>query len=364
MRTSLYNEHVNLKGKIIDFAGWELPIQYEGLVVEHNTVRDSAGLFDVSHMGEIEIKGNDTLEFVNRIITNNVKDLDDNQVAYSLMCYEDGGIVDDLLAYKISQKHFLLVVNAANIDKDFKWILENKKDYDIDISNISDSMGQLALQGPKAEEILEKISDTDLSTIKFFRFNREVLINNKKCLVSRTGYTGEDGFEIYTDPDNLVGIWNEILKAGEEYSIKPIGLGARDTLRFEATLPLYGHEISKNITPLEAGLGFFVKLDKDDFIGKEALVKEKQEGLKRKLVGFEMKGRGIPREQYDVLYDDKKIGFVTTGYFSPTLKKNIGLAMVDSNYSKIGTDIDIKIRKKAVKAEIISKRFLSKNYKK
>ncbi|WP_425447912.1 glycine cleavage system aminomethyltransferase GcvT [Dethiothermospora halolimnae] len=363
-RTALYDIHLQSGGKIIDFAGWALPIQYEGLIAEHEAVRNNVGIFDVSHMGEVEVKGADALPFIQHLITNDASTLEDNQVLYSLMCYDDGGIVDDLLVYKFSNKYFYLVINAGNVDKDYKWMIANKEGFDVSIENISDDMGQLALQGPLAEKTLQKLTDTDLSKIKFFYCDRNVDISGVKCLVSRTGYTGEDGFEIYTNEESIDKLWNNIMDAGKEYGIKPAGLGARDTLRFEATLPLYGHEISEVITPLEAGLGFFVKLDKDHFVGKEALVKQKEQGVPRKIVGFEMKERGIPREGYDVAIDDNKIGFVTTGYFSPTLKKNIGLAIIDSKYAKLDTEISILIRNKPKKAVIISKRFYQKKYKK
>lgn len=363
-KTALYEIHLKHGGKIVNYAGWSLPVQYEGIIPEHNAVRTKAGIFDVSHMGEIEVKGKDAFKYVQNLVTNDISTLNDNQVIYSFMCYPDGGVVDDLLIYKFSNEHYYLVVNAANVDKDYQWMLDNKAEFDVDILNVSDQISEVALQGPKAQEILQKLTDTDLSQIKFFYCNRDVNIAGVKCLVSRTGYTGEDGFEIYTSNDQISKVWNEIINVGKGLGLKPAGLGARDTLRFEATLPLYGHEISKDITPLEAGLGYFVKLNKENFIGKDALVKQKEEGLQRKLVGFEMKGRGIPREFYDVFVEGKKIGFVTTGYFSPTLKKNIGLALIESKYAKLGNEIEIMIRKKPVKAEIIDKRFYKKNYKK
>ena len=362
-QTALYDVHVKSGGKIVDYAGWQLPIQYEGLIAEHESVRNTVGIFDVSHMGEVEVKGKDAFNFVQNLITNDISVLENNQILYSLMCYGDGGIVDDLLVYKFSNDYFYLVINAGNIDGDYQWMLDNKGSYDVDIKNISDTISEVALQGPLAEKTLQKLTDTDLSKLKFFYCDRNVSIKGINCLVSRTGYTGEDGFEIYTSPEDIKDIWHSIMEAGEEYNIKPAGLGARDTLRFEATLPLYGHEISKDITPLEAGLSFFVKLDKD-FIGKEALVKQKEEGIPRKLIGFEMKERGIPREGYKVKSNDDIIGFVTTGYFSPTLKKNIGLALIDSKYATLGDTIDILIRNKPAKAEIISKRFYNKKYKK
>ncbi|MCX7884444.1 MAG: glycine cleavage system aminomethyltransferase GcvT [Caloramator sp.] len=363
-KTVLYDAHIKQNAKIIEFAGWVMPVEYEGLTIEHDAVRNNAGLFDVSHMGEIEVTGSDSLYYVQRLITNDAEGLEDNQVIYSLMCYHEGGVVDDLLVYKFNKEKFLLVINAANIEKDFEWMLLNKGNYDVSIKNISSTISEVALQGPKAQEILQGLTNYNLDNIKFFYFSDEVEICGKKCIVSRTGYTGEDGFEIYTSNENIEKIWNCILNEGKDYGLKPAGLGCRDTLRFEACLPLYGNEISQDITPLEAGLGYFVKLDKKDFIGKEALINQKREGLKRKLVGFEMLDKGIPRHGYDVLVDDKKIGFVTTGYLSPTLKKCIGLAMVDINYSNLGCEFNIAIRNKTAKAKVISKKFYEKKYKK
>lgn len=363
-RTAVFNGYKTYGGKIIDFAGWEMPVQFEGIIPEHEAVRKAAGLFDVSHMGEVEIKGPQALEYVNNLITNDVSLIENGQIAYSMMCYPDGGIVDDLLAYRYSADKFLLVINASNIDKDVEWMLLNKGEFDVEIQNISDNVSELAIQGPRAQEILQRLTDANLSDIKFFYFKDGVMIDGQRCLVSRTGYTGEDGFEIYTSNEAVEKLWHRMLEAGKEFGIKPAGLGARDTLRFEASLPLYGNELSKDINPLEAGFGMFVKLNKERFIGREALLKQKEEGLKRKLIGFEMKERGVPRHGYDVEADGERIGFVTTGYFAPFLQKNIGLALIDIKYSEIGSPIDIVIRNKKVKAEVISKAFYKKNYKK
>lgn len=363
-RTAVFNGYKTYGGKIIDFAGWEMPVQFEGIIPEHEAVRKAAGLFDVSHMGEVEIKGPQALEYVNNLITNDVSLIENGQIAYSMMCYPDGGIVDDLLAYRYSADKFLLVINASNIDKDVEWMLLNKGEFDVEIQNISDNVSELAIQGPRAQEILQRLTDASLPDIKFFYFKDGVMIDGQRCLVSRTGYTGEDGFEIYTSNEAVEKLWDRMLEAGKEFGIKPAGLGARDTLRFEASLPLYGNELSKDINPLEAGFGMFVKLNKERFIGREALLKQKEEGLKRKLVGFEMKERGVPRHGYDVEADGERIGFVTTGYFAPFLQKNIGLALIDIKYSEIGSPIDIVIRNKKVKAEVISKAFYKKNYKK
>lgn len=363
-KTALFSVHERYGGKIVDFAGWALPIQYEGIIQEHEAVRNAAGIFDVSHMGEVLIKGPEAFNFIQNLVTNDISVLRDNQIIYTMMCYENGGVVDDLLVYKFNNEYYYLVINASNTEKDFQWMLDNKGNYEAEITNISDSVSEIALQGPKAEEILQKLTNTELSDIKFFYCKRDVLISGVKCLVSRTGYTGEDGFEVYTANENIEKLWESMLEAGKDFGLKPAGLGCRDTLRFEAALPLYGNELTKDISPLEAGLGFFVKLNKESFIGKEALVKHKEEGLRRKTVGFEMLERGIPRHGYEVQAGDESIGFVTTGYFSPTLKKNIGLALIDSKYSELGTEIFIVIRNKKVKAKVISKKFYNKNYKK
>lgn len=364
-RTPLYDAHVKVGGKVVDYAGWEMPVQYEGLglVEEHVAVRTKAGIFDVSHMGEVEVKGADAQKFVDYLVTNDIAGLENTQIAYNLMCNENGGIVDDLLVYKYDENHMLLVINAANIDKDVKWITEKAKGFDVTVENTSPVVAEIAIQGPMAQEILQKVSDVDLSTIKFFYFNDSVNVAGCKCLVSRTGYTGEDGFEVYTTNDCIEKIWDALFEAGGE-NLKPAGLGARDTLRFEAALPLYGNEMADDITPLEAGLGFFVKLGKaSDFIGKSVLVKQKEEGLKRKTVGFEMKDRGIPRHGYEVVVGDKVIGHVATGYFSPTLQKTIGNALIEAEYADLGTEIGIRIRNKDAKAEVISKRFYTKKTK-
>lgn len=363
-KTALFNVHERYGGKVIDFAGWALPVQYEGIIPEHEAVRNAAGLFDVSHMGEVEVKGLQAFDYVQNLVTNDISILEDNQVLYTMMCYPDGGIVDDLLVYKFNDEFYYLVINAGNIDKDYKWMLDNRGDYKTEIINVSSSVSEVALQGPNAQEILQKLTKTNLSDIKFFYCDRNVEVAGMNCLVSRTGYTGEDGFEIYTSNDNIEAIWEKIIEAGKDLGLKSAGLGCRDTLRFEANLPLYGNELSEKITPLEAGLGFFVKLNKENFIGKDALVLQRSEGLKRKIVGFEMKDRGIPRHGYEVAVKGEIIGAVTTGYMSPTLKKNIGLALIDIKYTELGSEIEIIIRNKPAKAEVISRKFYNKNYKK
>jgi aminomethyltransferase len=363
-KTALFNAHESCGGKVIDFAGWALPVQYEGIIPEHEAVRNAAGIFDVSHMGEVEVKGPQAMDFVQNLVTNDISTLVDNQVMYALMCYPDGGVVDDLLVYKFNNEYFYLVINASNVDKDYQWMLDNKNNYNVELKNLSDEISEVALQGPKAQEILQRLTDTNLDGIKFFYCNREVMVGGIKCLVSRTGYTGEDGFEIYSSNKDIAAVWSKLLEVGKELGLKPCGLGCRDTLRFEATLPLYGNEIAKDITPLEAGLGMFVKLNKQNFIGKDALAKQKEEGLKRKTVGFELIDKGIPRHGYEVMADGKVIGVVTTGYMAPTVKKSIGLALIDAAYAELETPIEIIVRNKPLKAKVTSKKFLNKNYKK
>jgi len=362
-RTPLYQEHIKLGGNMVEFGGWELPVQYTSILEEHEKARTAAALFDVSHMGKIKVSGKGAQDFLQRMLTNNIDFASDNQVIYSPMCYPDGGVVDDLVVYKLGLEEFLLVVNAANTDKDYNWLVEHNNS-GLEIKNVSHEYAQLALQGPRAEAILQKLTDSPLSEIKFFHHNPEVNIRGIKALVSRTGYTGEDGFEIYLEPSKVVELWNMLLAEGKEEGLVPAGLGARDTLRFEAALSLYGHEISEEISPLEAGLKRFVKIEKDYFIGKEALKKQMEEGLRRKLVGFEMIGRGIPRSGYEVQVGGSRIGHVTSGSYSPTLKKNLGLALITSEHAQPGNTIDIIIRNKPVQAEIVKIPFYSKKYKK
>lgn len=352
-RTPLFEVYKQYGGKTIDFGGWDLPVQFSSIKEEHEAVRTKAGLFDVSHMGEIEVKGPNSLSYLQKMMTNDISKLSAGGAQYTAMCYENGGTVDDLLVYKLGEDDYLLVVNAANITKDYDW-LEKYVDEGVTLKNVSESMAQLALQGPLAEKVLQKLAKEDLSKIGFFKFQLDVEIAGKKTLVSRTGYTGEDGFEIYCASEDAVLIWNEILTAGQDDGVLPCGLGARDTLRFEATLALYGQELSPQISPLEAGIGFAVKLNKEaDFVGKEALKKQKKSGVPRTLVGIEMIERGIPRHGYPVYMDEQKIGDVTTGTQSPTLKKNIGLALIESKFSALDTEVAVEIRGKKVKAKVI-----------
>lgn len=356
-RTPLFAVYERYGAKTIDFSGWELPVQFSSIKEEHEAVRTRAGLFDVSHMGEFVVKGSDSLSFLQKMMTNDVAKLRDGRAQYTLMCYEDGGTVDDLLIYKKAEGHYLLVVNAANIEKDFAWLNEHLVG-DVELANISQEIAQLALQGPLAERVLQKLTNTELSAIQFFSFQDEVSMNGIKTLVSRTGYTGEDGFEIYCRAEDAIALWEAILEAGKEEGVLPCGLGARDTLRFEAALPLYGQELSKDITPIEAGLGFAVKTNKDaDFIGKDVLKKQKEEGTARKLAGIEMMDKGIPRHGYKVFANGEEIGFITTGTQSPTLKKNIGLALIKSEFTEVNTEVEIEIRGKRLKAKVVATPF-------
>lgn len=355
-RTPLYEEHQKSGAKIIDFGGWEMPVQYAGVIEEHHTVREKAGLFDVSHMGEINVKGKDAFAYVQYLITNDVSRIQDGQILYSPMCYPHGGIVDDLLVYRYGKEHFFIVVNASNTDKDFAWMKEKAEGFDIDLENVSNQFAQLALQGPLSEKILQRLTKVDLAEIKYYWFKHGE-VEGIPCLISRTGYTGEDGFEIYLAPEKASQLWKKILEEGASEGIQPIGLGARDTLRFEARLPLYGNELGNDITPLEAGLSIFVKLDKENFVGKEALLEQKLNGIPRKLVGIEMIDRGIARSHYPLQKNGEEVGFVTSGSFSPTLNKNIALGLIRSEFAQIGETLDVMIRGRAIKAKIIPSLF-------
>jgi aminomethyltransferase len=348
-KTPFYDKIVENKGRIVEFADFLMPIQFEGIIPEHNTIRTSVGVFDVSHMGEVEIKGNDRLKFVNYITTNDASKLALNQVQYSTMLYPDAGIVDDLLVYNLKDRMFL-VVNASNTEKDFAWIVENKK-YDVEITNSSDEMGQLAVQGPKAEPVMQKLFDLALSTVKFY-WAVETDMKGIPVILSRTGYTGEDGFEIYLDKKHAADAWDMVFSAGKEFGIKPIGLGARDTLRFEMRYCLYGNDIDKTTNPLEAGLGWVVKLDKEEFIGKDPLVEIKKRGVQRKLVGFESLTKGIPRHLQNIHAADEKIGFVTSGTFAPSLKKGIGMGYVNLAHAEVGNKLKV-MGKEPIEVQII-----------
>ncbi|MCZ2260085.1 glycine cleavage system aminomethyltransferase GcvT [Sporosarcina sp. G11-34] len=356
-RTALFDSYAEYGGKTIDFGGWDLPVQFSSIKAEHEAVRTKAGLFDVSHMGEVLVSGKGSLPYLQKMMTNDVSKLKDGQAQYTAMCYENGGTVDDLLIYKRGEDNYLLVVNASNIDKDLEWMNKHITE-DVTIEDLSASYGLLALQGPLAEKVLQKLTAEPLNEIKFFRFKENVQICGQSVLISRTGYTGEDGFELYAAPEALVVLWEAILMAGKEEGVIPAGLGARDTLRFESGLPLYGQELSQDISPLEAGLGFVVKVNKEqDFLGKEALAAQRANGVPRKLVGLEMIDKGIPRTGYEVLINDEIVGEVTTGTQSPTLQKNIGFALINSEHAELGTEVIVQVRKRQLKAVICATPF-------
>lgn len=355
-KTCLYDKHVALGALMSPFGGFEMPIQYSGIVDEHQAVRQSCGVFDVSHMGEVLITGPDAERYVNHIFTNDVTSMPAGKILYGMMCYENGGVVDDLLVYKCGENEFFLVINAANIDKDWEWIQEQSKGYNVKLDHQSDSYGELAVQGPESEQVMKDVLGIDGSDLIFYTFKQ---IGD--VIISRTGYTGEDGFEIYATPNYINECWDKLVASGR---CKPCGLGCRDTLRFEVGLPLYGDELSAEITPIMAGLGIFVKLDKDEFIGKDALARQKKEGPAKKLVGIELSDKAIPRHGYVVLKDGQPIGEVTTGYHTISTDKSVCMALIDTQFAKLDTEVDIQIRKKVFPGKVVKKQFYNKNYKK
>jgi aminomethyltransferase len=354
-RTPLFDVHSACKAKLVDFGGWNMPVQYSGILDEHNAVRKSVGLFDVSHMGEIEITGPEALKFVDFVATNNAAKLKVGQAHYSALLYEHGGFVDDILVHKVSDTEYFLCVNASNQEKDFEHIASLNQ-FDCEVRLASDHYAQLAIQGPKGLATLQKLTDTNLSAIKYYWFTDGV-VGGIPARIARTGYTGEDGFEIYIAPSEATQIWNQILAAGEEFGIKPCGLGARNTLRLEAKMALYGHEITASINPFEADLAWIVKMDKGNFVGRAALDAVLRQGVTRKLVGFQMTGRGIGRDGYEVWMEGKPAGWVTSGGPAPTLNKNIGLCYLptgtDNTAVAPGVPIQILIRDLPVDAVTI-----------
>ena len=346
--TPLNAAHRKLGARMVDFGGWDMPVQYSGILEEHRAVRQNAGLFDVSHMGEIEVRGPDAFAFTDYVTTNAVSKLKIGQAQYTGLLYDHGGFVDDILVHKVADDHYFLCVNASNQEKDYQHMAALKRG-SATVEFASQRYAQLAIQGPRALKILSKLTATDLAAIAYYHFT-DGQVSGTWARVARTGYTGEDGFEIYIPPEEAERIWNEILDAGQEFGIKPCGLGARNTLRLEATMALYDHEIHASITPYEANLAWIVKLDKGDFVGRDALVKQKAGGVQRKLVGFEMTGRGIGRDGYEVFLDGSPAGWVTSGGPSPTLNKNIGLCYLPTDRAKTGERIEIMIRNQAVEA--------------
>jgi len=340
----------------VDFGGWDMPVQYSGLLDEHRTVRTAVGLFDVSHMGEIEVRGAEALQLVNYVATNDASKLVVGQAQYSGLLYEHGGFVDDILVHKVADDHYFLCVNASNQDKDYEHIAAFQGGFDCTVENAGARFAQIAVQGPRGLETLQKLTEVELAPIAYYHF-KDGEVSGTPARIARTGYTGEDGFEIYIAPEEASRIWDELLAAGAEFGIKPAGLGARNTLRLEAKMALYGHEIGASVTPWEADLAWIVKLKKGDFIGREALVKQKEAGLTRKLIGFEMVGRGIGRDGYEVHVDGVPVGWVTSGGPAPTLNKNIGLCYLPLEQADIGRRIHIMVRNQPVEAVTVSTPF-------
>jgi aminomethyltransferase len=350
-RTALFEEHRSACAKVVPFAGYEMPVQYRtGILAEHQTVRKFAGLFDVSHMGEIEIAGPQALDLVQYVTTNDASKLEYGQAQYSVMCREDGGAIDDCIVYKLPDR-FMIVVNASNRDKDRDWIYHHSQRFDVEVVDRSDDIALIALQGPNAQKILSKLTDANLDGIRYYNFD-EGDVAGAACIISRTGYTGEDGFELYLGVNDAVNVWRKLLESGAAEGIVPAGLGARDSLRLEMGYALYGNDIDEKRTPLEAGLAWVTKLDKGDFLGADALRKLKEKGVRQRLVGFELTEKGFPRHGYEVRSNGQGVGEVTSGTVSPSLEKGVGLAYVATEASKAGTTVDIMVRDKPVPAVV------------
>ncbi len=359
--TCLHDKHVAQGALMSPFAGFDMPIQYAGIEVEHNAVRENVGVFDVSHMGEVHITGPQAEKFVNYIFTNDIAGAPVGKVFYGMMLYADGGTVDDLLVYKMGENDLFLVINAANIDKDVAWIEEQAKNFDVVVDNQSEHYAQLAIQGPNGEKTMKTVLGIDCSDLTFYTF-KLVNYDGEEIIVSRTGYTGEDGFEVYATPAVIVKMWDLLMAGG----VQACGLGCRDTLRFEAGLPLYGDELTAEISPIVATLGMFCKLDKEGgFIGRDACAQQKAEGSAKKLVGLELKDKAIPRHGYPVLdMDGNEVGYVTTGYRSITVGKSLAFALVDHAVGALGNELQVQVRKKVFPATVVKKRFYTPNYKK
>ena len=355
-RTCLYDKHVKLGALISPFGGFDMPIQYSTIIDEHQAVRNDCGVFDVSHMGEVTVKGKDAERYVQHIFTNDVSKIEPGQILYGMMCYDNGGTVDDLLVYKMAVNDFFLVINAANIDKDWQWMQENAKGFDIELVNRSEDYGQVAVQGPNAETVVEEVLGLECKDLVFYTVK-----TIGDIIISRTGYTGEDGFEIYASHNYICECWDKLIESGR---CKPCGLGCRDTLRFEVGLPLYGDELSADISPVMSGLSMFCKLDKEEFIGKEALAAQKANGVEKRVIGIELEGKAIPRNGYAVVKDGEKVGEVTTGYHSISTDKSVCMALVKAEFAKLGTPLEVQIRKKTFPGVVVKKRFYDKHYKK
>ena len=358
-RTCLYDKHVALGALISPFGGFDMPIQYSSIIDEHNAVRQHCGVFDVSHMGEVRVTGADAERFVNHIFTNDIAGAPVGKIFYGMMCYPDGGVVDDLLVYKMGENDFFTVINASNIDKDVAWINARAEGFNVTVDNQSDYYAQLAVQGPEAESVVEEVLGLACKELVFYT-TKTLDVNGEKIIVSRTGYTGEDGFEIYASHTVICEMWDKLMASGR---CKPCGLGCRDTLRFEVGLPLYGDELSDQISPIMAGFGMFCKLDKEEFIGRDALIDQKQNGVKQRLRGIELQGNAVPRHGYTVLKDGNPVGEVTTGYHLISVDKSCAVALVDASL-KLGDTVEVQIRKKTFPGVIVKKKFYDKHYKK
>lgn len=357
-QTPLFDQHVALGARLIPFGGWEMPVQYSGILEEHRAVREAAGLFDLSHMGEFSVTGPGAYDYLNRLLSNNLGKLRVGRAQYNLLLNHEGGVVDDLLVYRLDDQGYLVVVNAANMEKDWEWFQEYLPTAGVSLINRSAQTALIAIQGPKSEEILSQVTTTDLAAITYYSFE-EATVAGKEVLLSATGYTGERGFELYLDAAEAATVWSELLEVGASSGLVPVGLGARDTLRLEAAFCLYGHELTEETNPWEAGLGWTVKMDKGDFIGKAALQAQQGEALKRKLVGFKLLQRGVPRQGYAILSSTaEEIGHVTSGSVSPTLGESIGLGYVTASQAEPGNHVWLKIRDKAVEAELIDLPFV------
>ncbi len=357
-RTCLYDRHVALNAKMVPFGGFEMPLQYSDIADEHIAVRTACGVFDVSHMGEVLVTGPEAERYVQHIFTNDVAGAPVGKIFYGMMLHENGGTVDDLLVYKEADDRFFLVINAANIDKDYAWIVEQAKSFNVVTENQSEYYGQIAVQGPQSERVVEEVLGIPCAELIFYTF-KKVEIAGETIIISRTGYTGEDGFEIYGSHAFTVAQWDKLIESGR---VKPCGLGCRDTLRFEVGLPLYGDELTDELSPIEAGLGMFVKLNKEEFVGKEACARQKAEGITRKVVGIELEGRAIPRHGYDVVVNDEVVGTVTTGYNSISTGKSVCMALVKIEYAKLGTPVQIRIHRKLQPGVVVKKKFYEKSY--
>lgn len=355
-RTRHHSHHKKLNARMIEFFGWEMPVEFSGIIEEHMAVRKAAGLFDVSHMGEILVHGNQALDFMQYLTPNNVSRLFPGKAQYSALTTPEGTFIDDLLVYCMDEQKYLLVVNASNIKKDHDWIVDHAKGYEVVVDNKSENYSQLALQGPLAIDILKTLTDLDLVRMKTFEFALGS-VAGIEAIVSRTGYTGEDGFEIYTLSQNPGVIWEKILEVGKNFGVLPVGLGARDTLRLEGALMLYGNDIDETTTVLEANLRWIVKFKKGDFLGRDQLLKQKEEGIKKKITGFEVLGRGIVRPHYPVYLRDQKVSEVTSGSYSPFLKKSIGLTYLPIDHTEVGSEFEIGIREKKIKARVVQTPF-------